>query len=274
MPQKVSRTEILIGFLAVLSIFLVVLGNVMLQKGRFPIGVYTVDLVICGVFALDYIKRLRASESTRRFVKRNWYEPLAMIPAIALHLIAVLPIFSAGLRALRLVRFVRVVLVAVRLRRVFTIADRFVERSRLLYLVVIVSGVVLAAAFAVLAIEFHDPASPIKHISDALWWSLATVTTVGYGDIVPASQLGRSIGMLLMVVGIGVMAVLISQVSATLVESRMARSKQPVETPPETDVGRLQDAVGHIGELSDTELVGLLKEIVTAHGRGRVPEGE
>ncbi len=95
---------------------------------------------------------------------------------------------------------------------------------------------------------------------------------MGYGDIVPASQLGRSIGMLLMVVGVGVMAALISQVSATLVESRMARSKQPVETLPETDVGRLQDAVGHIGELSDTELVVLLKEIVAAHGRGRVPE--
>lgn len=274
MNSKMSRTEVLIGFLAVLSIFLVVLGNAMLQKGRFPIGVYTVDLFICGVFAVDYIKRLRASESRRNFVKHSWYEPLAMVPAIALHLIAVLPILSAGLRALRLVRFVRVVLVAVRLRRVFTIADRFVDRSRLLYLVVIVTGVVLAAAFAVLAIEFHNPASPIKHISDALWWSLATVTTVGYGDIVPATQLGRSIGMLLMVVGIGVMTVLISQVSATLVESRMARRRQSVETSPETDVGQLQYAVGHIGELSDTELAVLLKEIVAAHGRGRVPEGE
>ena len=62
MPAKVSRSEVLIGFLAVLSIFLVVLGNMMISKGRFPVGVYVVDLVICGVFGLGLREAFRSSE--------------------------------------------------------------------------------------------------------------------------------------------------------------------------------------------------------------------
>lgn len=265
MPARVSKAEVLIGFLAVLSIFLVVLGNIMLSRGRFPIGVYTVDLVICGVFAWDFIKRLRASEAKRLFWRQSWYEPLAMIPAIALDLLAGLPVLSTGLRALRLVRFVRVVLVASRLRRTFSVADRFVARSQLLYLVVIVAGVVLAAAFAVLAIEFNSPESQIDGVSDALWWALSTVTTVGYGDIVPATPPGRIVGMLLMVVGIGVMAALISQVSATLVESRLARSRGKRPSAPAAAVERPQATVGRVGDLSDVELATLLREIVELH---------
>lgn len=265
MPAKVSRTEVLIGFLAVLSIFLVVLGNMMIAKGRFPIGVYTIDLVICAVFAWDFAKRLRASESKRRFWRTNWYEPLAMVPAIMLDMLAGMSALSVGLRALRLVRVARVVLVASRLRRSFSVADRFVEHSQLLYLVVIAGGIVVAAAFSVLAIEFRAPGSQIDGVSDALWWALSTVTTVGYGDIVPATPLGRIIGMLLMVVGIGVMAALISQVSATLVEARMARGRRPRTQVTATAVARLQSSVGRVGDLSDVELATLLREIVELH---------
>lgn len=265
MPTKVSRTEIAIGFLAVLSIFLAVLGNIMLARGRFPVGVYTVDLFICALFAWDFVKRLRASQSRQRFLRQYWYELLAMVPALALHLLAGIPALSAGLRALRLVRFARVVLVASRLRRTFSVADRFVEHSQLLYLVTIAAGTVVAAAFAVLTIEFRAPGSQIQGISDALWWALSTVTTVGYGDIVPATPLGRIIGMVLMVVGIGVMAALISQVSATLVESRLARIRRPRAATSAAAVARLQATVGRVGELTDVELATLLRELVELH---------
>ena len=265
MPRKVSKAEVIIGFLAVLSIFLVVLGNIMLSRGRFPIGVYTVDLAICGVFVWDFITRARQAKAVRQFFKTNWYEPLAMIPAVIFDLMAGLPLLSAGLRMLRLVRFARVVLVAARLRRTFAVADRFAERSNLLYLVVVTTGLVLAAAFAVLAIEFRFEASPIKSVADALWWSLATVTTVGYGDIVPATPLGRLIGMFLMVVGIGAMAALISQVSAALVESRMSKTTTSGQARNK-DLESLSETLGRLPQLSDAELGGLIRDIVYVHG--------
>jgi len=265
MPSTIRRTEVLIGVLAVLSIVLVVLGNMLVAKGQFPVGVYAVDVFICGVFAWDFVSRMTRSTSRAKFLKMNWYEPLAMVPSIILDLMVGLPGLSAGLRAIRLVRFVRVVMVAARLKRSLAVADRFVERSQLLYLAVIVGSIVLAAAFAVLAIEFRVPEAQIQTISNALWWALSTVTTVGYGDVVPSTPIGRIIGMLLMVVGIGVMAALISQVSATIVESRLVRTRGPRGKVPTTTVARLQTMVGRVGDLSDVELATLLREIVELH---------
>ena len=84
-------------------------------------------------------------------------------------------------------------------------------------------GIVFISAFTVLACETGTASAQITNFSDAVWWSISTVSTVGYGDIVPHTVAGRIVGMVLMVVGIGVMAALISQVSATLVESRMKK---------------------------------------------------
>ncbi|MCK5213276.1 MAG: two pore domain potassium channel family protein, partial [Dehalococcoidia bacterium] len=188
-----------------------------------------------------------------------------------------LPILSIGLRALRLVRFVRIVLNAARLKQTVSSADQFIDRSQLVYLVIITAGLVLAAAFAVLAVELRFEASPIKTVSDALWWSLATVTTVGYGDIVPATTVGRIIGMFLMVVGIGTVATLISEVSAALVESRVQKKesiRRAKSTIDDGNIAGLQEAVGRVGELTDAELAGLLHRLIEAHDVGKASHGE
>ena len=69
------------------------------------------------------------------------------------------------------------------------------------------------------------PGAQINNFSDALWWSISTVSTAGYGDIVPNGVIGRVIGMILMVIGIGIMTALISQISATLVQKRLEKNK-------------------------------------------------
>jgi voltage-gated potassium channel len=85
---------------------------------------------------------------------------------------------------------------------------------------------------------------------------------VGYGDIVPKSIGGRIMGMGLMVVGIGVMAAFISEVSATLVESRMKRNseKEDFRTAVISEIKRRLD---DIDKLSDTEVSLLAKMIQT-----------
>ena len=59
--------------------------------------------------------------------------------------------------------------------------------------------IVLAGAIAVLAVEYNNPNSVIKDFFDAIWWSLVTITTVGYGDLVPITFWGRIIGIIFIV---------------------------------------------------------------------------
>lgn len=77
----------------------------------------------------------------------------------------------------------------------------------------IISGVVM---------HFTDEKT-YPNIGDGLWWAIQTVTTVGYGDLVPTSTAGRFIAALVMVVGIGFLTVITAAITSTFVESGRRR---------------------------------------------------
>lgn len=257
MSRKIV-TEVIIGVLAIISILLVAVDSLVSVSHGTLIGIYIVDLIICIVFAFDFIHRLRASESKSRFMKTNGFEILAMIPAIALYSLGNFPAIAIALRSLRFVRVIRVILLLARMSRVFYKSGIFVQRSNLLTLAGITVSIVLIGAFAALVLDSGTENTQITNFSDAVWWSISTVTTVGYGDIVPHSIAGRIMGMGLMVVGIGVMATFISQVSATLVESRMKRNpeKNDLKSAVISDIKKRLD---NIDKLSESEVSLLIK---------------
>jgi voltage-gated potassium channel len=64
-------------------------------------------------------------------------------------------------------------------------------------------------------------------LGDALWWAVQTVTTVGYGDVVPEQVSGRLIGAALMLQGIALLTVITASVTATLIEQARQRRQTP-----------------------------------------------
>ncbi len=94
----------------------------------------------------------------------------------------------------------------------------------------LVAFILLLASGAFYWIEFRD--IPDKTYFDALWWVMVTLSTVGYGDIVPQTVPGRLIGMGLMASGIGVMAALTGNLASVLIErkNRKRQGLMPVKT--------------------------------------------
>ena len=68
--------------------------------------------------------------------------------------------------------------------------------------------------------------SKIKTLLDALWWCVATVTTVGYGDIVPVSNIGRIVALFYMFFGITMIAILLSVISNTFYKKRFEKEER------------------------------------------------
>jgi voltage-gated potassium channel len=85
-----------------------------------------------------------------------------------------------------------------------------------LLLIFVISGIVLYA-------EQENPKANIVNYPDAVWWAFVTITTVGYGDYYPVTTLGRSMAVILMFFGIGIIGVLASYLSTTFISLQRRR---------------------------------------------------
>ena len=75
-------------------------------------------------------------------------------------------------------------------------------KSDLLFLLTGAAAIILVGTFVMYAVESNVPNTKIKTLGDSLWWVIETVTTVGYGDIVPISTLGQMVALFFMFTGI------------------------------------------------------------------------
>jgi voltage-gated potassium channel len=87
---------------------------------------------------------------------------------------------------------------------------------------IIASVTVAVTIISAVLIHFTDPKN-FPNIGAGLWWAIQTVTTVGYGDLVPASTLGRLVAALVMLVGIGFLTVITASITSTFIETARRR---------------------------------------------------
>jgi len=80
--------------------------------------------------------------------------------------------------------------------------------NRIIHLIIAAGLIILVGTIVEYNIESKVPNTQIKTYLDALWWCVATVTTVGYGDIVPVSNLGRIVAVFYMFFGIAMISLL------------------------------------------------------------------
>jgi len=96
---------------------------------------------------------------------------------------------------------------------------------------VIIASYTVFVTFAGGLVAWLTDRKDFHTLGDGLWWALQSVTTVGYGDVVPSSGTGRVIGAFVMVSGIAFLTVITAAVTASLIEA--ARRRQP--PPPDRE---------------------------------------
>lgn len=161
--------------------------------------IFLIDTAVCCVFLVDFTLRLRAAPAKLHFMKWGWVDLIASIPAI--------DALRFG-RVLRIVRIIRLLSAFHSIREFLRALTASKSSAGIAAVFVIAFLVVSFGSLGVLLAEGHVPEGNIRTAEDALWWSMTTITTVGYGDHFPVTDIGRLIASVLMVVGIGLFGTL------------------------------------------------------------------
>jgi voltage-gated potassium channel len=180
---------------------------------------YILDSLLCTVLFYDFLAHLFYARNRFKYLLTwGWLDLLGGLPGLPLLRLARLPSLIRTLRQLR---------VATPAESRQEARQRLAE-STLLAVALVVILVVTVGSILIVLIEGPVEGANIKTGSDAVWWSVVTVATVGYGDRFPVTDAGRLIGTLMIVMGVSLFSVLTSYIATQFMARR--KSAGPNET--------------------------------------------
>jgi voltage-gated potassium channel len=179
------------------------------------------DNLICLVFIGDFVARLRRAPTKRAYFigERGWLDLLGSIPSFGF--LADGGRWTSLFRLARLSRLARISRLLRGQSKRELLDDVVHNRGQYAIVITLTAAMVVlifASAF-VLQFESTAPDGNIKTGGEAVWWSIVTITTVGYGDFYPVTGPGRVVGFFVMVTGIGIIGALASIFASLLVSS-------------------------------------------------------
>lgn len=216
--------DFFIQFLIVLSVITFSIETIPTIKPETRAILHAIEIFCVVVFTLEYISRIYIAEKKLKFI----FSFFGLID-----LLAILPFylsFGVDLRSLRVLRMFRLLRLLKLVRynkamRHFTKAMLLAREQIILFMVV---TLVLIYFSAVGIYYFENEAQPdhFSSIFDSLWWSIVTLTTVGYGDVYPITAGGKVFTFFILLIGLGIVAVPTGIISSSLTKAVELDSEQ------------------------------------------------
>jgi voltage-gated potassium channel len=188
------------------------------------------DTALTAIFVAEFVARFTATFDKPRYLRGHWLDLFALIPV------------ARGIRVLRLLRLLRLVRAFAGLYRALQHFERMARHRGLAWLFIAWLGVMVICSAILYTAEVginQAVASPF----DALWWGITTLTTVGYGDVVPKTVEGKVAASALMILGIS----LFSAITATVTSFMLTSADSPSPS-------------SRLRELADLHAAGLLTD--------------
>ncbi|AJY52018.1 MULTISPECIES: ion transporter [Halomonadaceae] len=202
-----------------LSVAVILLGSIEIYAERYGPIFFYIEWALTILFSLELLVRIYCLERPLLYLK-SFYGIVDLIAILPTWLVLLVP----GAHGLVIVRLLRVL----RIFRILRLMEFVGEASLLLdalkrslrQILLFFSAIFMVVTlFAALMYTIESPEAGFTSIPMSMYWAIVSMTTVGYGDIVPATALGKAITMILMLLGYSIIAVPTGVFSAQVIRS-------------------------------------------------------
>ena len=207
-----QRFNSLMATLILLNILAVIIETIPSVYQQYKIQLYYFDLVSVIIFTIEYLSRLWCcveEENLGSGIKgriRFIFSPMALVDLVAI-LPFIIPMFiNLDLRTLRILRLFRIFRIFKFAR--YSLAIRTIAKvlkskeSELLIAFLFGFSILLFSSSLMYFVEHEAQPDKFSSIPETMWWGVATLTTVGYGDIYPITSLGKFLGAIISFLGV------------------------------------------------------------------------
>ncbi|HML04635.1 MAG TPA: ion channel [Methanobacterium sp.] len=219
------------------------------------------DLFVGIILLLEFILRIKDKNDKGTYIKHNWIDLVAIIPINYILLLLLGGISPIMFIVVKVVALVKIYALYKFSRKISDEVLEFAEKTKLFYGLAIYLSVIIIGSAAVFYIE-RGVNPNLQTLGDGFWYMIQTITTVGYGDVVPITNAGRIIGLIAMFTAIAFSSLLTATTTSALIE-KFRKERQVVKEQNKETIGslfhKLDDMENKINEIqSETEK---LKEI-------------
>mgnify|MGYP006436434545 FL=1 len=221
--KKGKIFDYVIQFLILLSLIafsLETLPNNSLKLVKF---LHNFEVFCIAIFSIEYLLRISVSKKPLSYIF-SFYGIIDFLAVIPYYLSSVDLRFLRAFRIFRIFRAFKLIRYNKALNR-FQIAYRIVKEELMLFMIVILILLFIVSAGIYF---FENEAQPdvFKSIFHSAWWSIVTLTTVGYGDVYPITVLGKIFTFFVLIIGVGVVTVPAGLVATSLSKAREIQEKE------------------------------------------------
>ncbi|WP_461516016.1 ion transporter [Porticoccus sp.] len=236
-----QRFDMFLIYAILISVFAVIMNTVESFSSRFATGFFAIEWLFTGLFTVEYALRIFCSPNRRKYLF-SFYGIIDLVSIIPSYL-ALLITGAHYLMIIRLVRVLRIfrVLKLVRYLSEADILGRSLYQARRKIAVFFSAVLVLSTLFGCLMYVVEGPENGFSSIPVSIYWTIVTITTVGYGDITPHTVMGQFISTLAMLTGYSIIAIPTGIITAELA-NEIQREKSLYPCPNCVKAGHDRDA--------------------------------
>ena len=207
--KKLTSLDLISLVLSIYIIITITVDTFVKLKPELSHLLHIIDYAICAFFFWEFWVRLFTAKNKWEYLKWGWLDLLSAIPMIdSFRTLRLIKIFKI-IRFVRAARFLKYIIG-------ITHGHKVVHIKTSLFLLFI--SLILFSSVAILQIEGTVENSNIKTAEDAIWWSVVTVSSVGYGDKYPVTTEGRLVGSLVIILGVGLFSTFSGYIASTFIK--------------------------------------------------------